>query len=131
MLGRDDQRGGAHRLAAFILQRHLALGVGLEEIDDLVVAVVRHLLEDAVRVIERRRHQVGRLVGRVAEHDALVAGAFVLVAALVDALGDVRGLAVQVILEAGGLPVEAVLLVADALHGGADGMPRCARGLRR
>ncbi len=36
--------------------------------------------------------------------------------------GNVRGLAVEVVLEAGRLPVEAVLLVADALHHVAHGL---------
>ena len=66
-------------------------------------------------VIERRRHQVGRLVAGEAEHDALVARAFVLVAAGIDALRDMGGLAVQVVFEGQRLPVEAFLLVADVL----------------
>ena len=84
------------------------------------MAVGGHPLEDAVRIIEGGGQQVRRLVGGVAEHDALVAGALVLVAALVDALGDMRRLAVEMVLEAGGLPVEAVLLVADLLDDVAD-----------
>ena len=89
VLGRNDHRGRAHRHFILVAQRHLALGVGLEERRLAAVAVGGHPLEDVVRIIERRRHQVGRLVGRVAEHDALVAGAFVLVAAGIDALRDV------------------------------------------
>ena len=53
----------------------------------------------------------------VAEHDALVAGALVLVAAAVDALGDVGRLRMQQNLDVGLVPVEAVLLVADVLDG--------------
>ena len=66
-------------------------------------------------VVERRRHQVGRLVAGEAEHDALVAGALVLVLAGIDALRDVRRLRVQVVGEVEAVPVEAFLLVADAL----------------
>ena len=44
------------------------------------------------------------------------AGALVLVARRIDALRDVRRLAVQVIVEIGGLPVESFLLVADAAN---------------
>ena len=77
------------------------------------MAVGGHALEDLVAVVERGGHEVGGLVGGVAEHDALVAGAFVLVAAGIDALRDMRRLAVEMVLELGGLPVEAVLLVAD------------------
>jgi hypothetical protein len=80
------------------------------------MAVLGQLLEDAVRIVDRRRHQVRGLVAGEAEHDALVAGAFILVAGLIDALGDVGRLAVQVAGEVGILPVEAMLLVADPLH---------------
>ena len=100
VLGRDDDRGRRDRLAVLVAQRDLALGVGLEERRGAGMAVGGHALEDLVAVIERRRHQVGGLVAGEAEHDALVAGAFVLVARGVDALGDVRGLAVQMVLEA-------------------------------
>jgi hypothetical protein len=51
--------------------------------------------EDLVRIVDRRRHQLRRLAAGIAEHDALVAGALVLVAGGVDALGDVGRLAVQ------------------------------------
>ena len=68
-------------------------------------------------VIQRRGHQVRRLVAGVTEHDALVARALVLVAAGVHALRDVRRLAVQIILEPELLPVKAALLVADVAHG--------------
>ena len=67
-------------------------------------------------VVERRRHEVGRLVAGEAEHDALVAGALVLVLAGIDALRDVRRLRVQMVGEVEAVPVEALLLVADALH---------------
>ena len=50
-------------------------------------------------VVERRRHQVRGLVAGEAEHDALVAGAFVLVLAGIDALRDVRRLGVQMVRE--------------------------------
>ena len=74
-----------------------------------------------MRVIDRRRHQLGRLAAGVAEHDALVAGALVLVAGGVDALGDVGGLRVQQHFDLGVAPMEAVLLVADVLDRRARG----------
>jgi hypothetical protein len=85
------------------------------------MAVARHPLEDAMRLEQGRRHQRRGLVAGKAEHDALVAGAFILVAGLVDALGDVGRLAVEMAGEIGILPVEAMLLIADALDRGADG----------
>ena len=68
-------------------------------------------------VVDRRRHQLRRLAAGIAEHDALVAGALVLVAGGVDALGDIGRLGVEEDLDLGGLPVEAVLLVADVADG--------------
>ena len=72
-------------------------------------------MQDLVGIIERRRHQLRRLAAGVAEHDALVARALVLVARGVDALGDVGGLRVQQDFDLGVPPVEAVLLIADVL----------------
>ena len=80
VLGRDDDRGRLGRLAVLEAQRDLALGVGLEERRGPGMAVRGHLHQDLVAVIERRRHEVRRLVAGEAEHDALVARAFVLVA---------------------------------------------------
>ena len=108
VLGRDDERGRADRLLVLVFERDLALGVGLEERCRARMAVGGHAFEDLVAVIERRGHQAGRLVGRVTEHDALVARALVLVAALVDAHRDMRRLAVEVVLRIERLPVEAV-----------------------
>src|SRR3546814_6547146 len=76
-------------------------------------------LKNARRGIKRRRQQAGRLVAGKAEHDALVARAFVLVAAFVHALRDMGRLAVEIILERKTFPVKALLLIADALDGGA------------
>ena len=67
------------------------------------------------RILDRRRHQLGRLVRRIAEHDALVARALFLVARSIDALGDVLGLAVQQDFDVGIAPAEAFLIVADVL----------------
>ena len=72
--------------------------------------------QDRVGVVERRRHERVGLAAGIAEHDALVARALVLVAGLVDAERDVGGLRVNVDLDGGLGPVEAVLLVADLAH---------------
>ena len=66
-----------------------------------------------LRVIERRRHQLRGLGAGIAEHDALVARAFVLVARGVDALGDIDRLGMDDALDLGVHPMEAFLLVAD------------------
>src|SRR3546814_21031694 len=51
VLGRDDQRGRADRLLVGIFERHLALGVGLEERRLARMAVLGHPFE---RSEERR-----------------------------------------------------------------------------
>ena len=113
MLGGDDHGSCSHRQAAFVLQGHLAFRIRLQERGRAAVAVSRHALQYLVAVIEGGRHQVGRLVGGIAEHDALVARAFILVGTRVHPLRDVGRLAVQAIDELEILPVETVLLVAD------------------
>jgi hypothetical protein len=80
------------------------------------VTVGGHALQDFVRIIERRGHQVGRLVGGITEHDALIARAFVLVTAFIHALRDVRGLWVEVVGEFQRVPVESVLFVTNLLY---------------
>jgi len=71
--------------------------------------------EDFVAIEQRRRHQRGSLAASIAEHDALVARAFILVAAGIHALGDMRRLGVQQHFDIGVAPMKAVLLVADIL----------------
>jgi hypothetical protein len=115
VLRRDDDRGGAHRLAVDVLQADLALGVGAEERRLAGMAGIRQRLEDGMRVVNRRRHQLRRLGAGIAEHDALVAGALVLVAGGIDALRDIGRLLVNVAGDLRHVPVEAFLLVADIL----------------
>src|SRR3546814_116987 len=90
------------------------LGIGLKEIGGLAVAVGRHLFQDLVRIIQRRRHEIGGFVAGIAEHDALVARAFILVSAGVNALRDMRGLTVEEVGEFGGFPMETLLLISNA-----------------
>ena len=85
MLGRHHDGGGADRLAVLVLKADLRLGVGAEQRSGAGMARFRQALGDAVREVDRRRHQRVGLAAGVAEHDALVAGAFVLVAGGVDA----------------------------------------------
>ena len=63
---------------------------------------------------------VGGLVGRVSEHDPLVARAFVLVARCIDTLGDMLRLRVELVDQLQRLPVKAVLLITDPLYGRAN-----------
>ena len=112
---RDDDLGRLDRLAVLIAHRDLALGVRAQRLFGARVPRLGDLAQDLVGVVQRRRHQFGRLAAGVAEHDALVARPLVLVARGVDALGDIGGLRVQQHFDLGVAPVEPVLLVADVL----------------
>ena len=124
MLGRHHDRVGAHRLAVLISERDLAFGVRAKLRHPAGVPRLGHLMQDAVGVINRRRHQGLGLAAGIAEHDALVAGAlFLLLLGIgIDAHGDVGRLLVHVEFELGVLPVKALLLVADLAHGAARGV---------
>ena len=68
----------------------------------------------------RGGHQVFGFAAGVAKHNALVASAFFFVAAIgIDALRDMRRLAMHVNLNLRVLPMKAVLLIADVFDGGA------------
>ena len=112
----------ADRLAVLVLHGDLALGVRAQHLLLAGVTGFRDQPQDLVGVEDRRRHQVRRLVGGIAEHDALVARALFLVGAglqRIDALRDIGRLRMQQDFDVAGLPVEAVLLVADVLDRGA------------
>src|SRR6266851_837151 len=117
VLRRDDNRGGADRLAIDIAQAELALGVRAEERRLAGMTVVRNRLEDGVVIEDRRRHQLRRLAAGIAEHDALVAGALIFVASRVDALRDIGGLLVHVAGNFRHVPMEAFLLVTNLANG--------------
>ena len=120
MLRRQDDLRHLGRLAILVAHRHLALGIG-PELARLALARAPGLgqtLQDAVGIVDRRRHQVGRLAAGIAEHDALVARALLALAVggIVHTLADVGRLAVQQNVDLRLLPVEAVLLVADVAN---------------
>ena len=69
-----------------------------------------------MRQVDRRRHIGLGLAAGETEHDPLIAGPFVLVAAGIDTLGNVGRLRVEVIFQRGMTPVEPFLLVADHTH---------------
>lgn len=121
MLGRQHDLRRFRRLAVDVADGDLALGVGTELAGLAVVFVTGgcEQFEDLVAVIDRCRHQVRRFAAGIAEHDALVAGTFLALAVggVVDALADVRRLAVQQNLDLCRFPVEAGLLVADLANG--------------
>ncbi len=128
MLRRNHDLRGFHRLSVFVADRDLALGVGTERFRLAGVPRLRHQLQDAVRIIDRRRHEFRRLVASVAEHDALIARAFVLVAGGIDALRDIRRLRVQQDFDVGVFPMKAFLLVSDVLDRGARALDQYVLG---
>ena len=109
VLRRNDDRLDAHGFVAFVLDRDLALAVGAEEVDLAGLAHRGELPRQRVGVHDRRGHQLGRLVAGVAEHQALIAGALLLVEpfAFGDALRDVGRLRLDRREHAAGLVVEA------------------------
>ncbi len=117
MLGGDHDAGRRRRLAVDVAQRDLALGVGQQALDRLVVDVPQFAdtVQDGVSVVDRRRHQRVGLAAGVAEHHALVAGALILVAGGIHTLGDVGRLRVQVAGDVRLVPAETGLVVADVV----------------
>jgi hypothetical protein len=119
MLARQHHGVDRVRLAVDVAHRDLALGVRTQERQAAVLAQLRLALDQAVRIVDRRGHQLRGLVAGIAEHQALVAGAEVqvVVAGAIDALGDVVALLVVGDEHGATLVVDAVLgvVVADAL----------------
>ena len=118
------QHHGLDRLglaAGAVPHRDLRLGVRAQPGEAAVAAHFGLALDQAVREVDRHRHQARRLVAGVAEHQALVAGALVEVEALafVDALRDVARLLAVGDDHGAAVGVEADLRigVADALDG--------------
>ncbi len=119
MLCRNHNRCGPHRLAIYIFQGHLALGVRSKAFHFAGMAKLSHALEDQVRIIDRCWHQYRGLFAGIAKHNALVTCALVFVASSVNALCDVCGLSMEVNGDVSIFPVESILLVANVFHGGA------------
>ena len=83
------------------------------------LAQLRLTLDEAVREIDRQRHQLRRLIARITEHQSLIACALIEIqaAAFVDALRDVGRLLVVRDQHGAALVVDAVVgvVIADAL----------------
>ena len=91
MLGRDDDRRHFDRASINVAHRDLALGVGAQKIELTGFAELGEIFHQPMRHRDRQWHHFGRLVAREAEHQALIAGALLLVQAfaLGHALRDV------------------------------------------
>src|SRR5215213_4331503 len=116
MLMRHDDLADAHGLAAAIADRHLALGIRPEARLLAGAARIGELLQNAMGVVDRRRHELRGFITGITEHDALVARTLVLVANGVHALGNIGGLAMQQDLHPGIAPVKPKLLITNVFY---------------
>ena len=127
MLGRDNDGIDALWNAGIaVLNGHLALGVGTQ-IGHLLtlLADVGQGTHNEVSQVERDRHKVLRLVGGITEHHTLIAGALLVLIAVIDSTIDVGTLLVDGAEDTARVAVELVfsLRIADALDGVAgDGL---------
>ena len=121
MLRRQHDGVDLRRLAVDVFHRDLRLRVRAQPLELAVLAQLGLLLDQAVREVDRQRHEAVGLGARVAEHHALVARALFEVQALafVDALRDVGRLLVVGHEHGATLVVDAVVgvVVADLLDG--------------
>ena len=118
VLVRHHDLGGLDGFAVLVTYRHLALRIRAKPLFFTGPPCFRKAVKNTVGVINRGRHQLRRFSAGVTEHDALIAGTLVLVVDGVDPDRDIGRLGVQQHLDFGGLPVEALLLIADVLDGG-------------
>ena len=75
MLGGDQHRLEAYRLAVLVVEGHLGLAVGPQVREHPHPAHLGQTLGQAVGQPDGQGHEVVGLVARVAEHHSLVAGA--------------------------------------------------------
>jgi hypothetical protein len=127
----DDDGLDALGLAQGVLDRDLGLAVRQQPGQGAVAPHGRQAAGQPVRQRDRQGHQLGRLVGRVPDHHALVArplalvevvlGAGAVLERLVDPRGDVRRLLLELHVELRAVQVEAGLGI--AVHDAADRVP--------
>ena len=116
MLGRYHDGRRTYRFAIAILQTHLAFCIRQNPRESTTAAAFGKLMQNPVRVKQRRRHQLRRVAAGETEHNPLIARAFVLIRTGIDALRDIGGLLVYMVEHAHRVPAEALLRVADILH---------------
>ena len=105
----------ADRLVVLVTERALALRVRAQPRQLAVLAHLRLLLDQTVRVDDRRGHVAVGFLRGVTEHQALVAGTLVLRVLAVDALSDVLRLLADRVQHRAGVAVEA-LVEHDSAH---------------
>ena len=65
----------AHRAAVNIFDCDLGFSIGTEELQTVLLADFRKAAGQLMRKLDRHRHQLGRLIARETEHQALIARA--------------------------------------------------------
>ena len=117
VLGGDDDGIDADRSPVAVFDGHLRFAVGTDPGKDLFLAHFGQPARQSVRQHDRHRHELGGLVGGIAEHQALVARA-----ARIHTHGDVAGLLVDGGQDRAGMEVESPggVAIADVLDDLAD-----------
>ena len=144
VLGRDQDPHDLHRDAVAVAHGHLRLAVRAQVVEGSVLAHRRQPPRQRVRDLHGHRHQRAGLVGRVAEHHSLIAGAVLVelvvvgcvgarLIGLVDPLGDVLRLLIDRRDHRAGVAVEAeiAVVVADLVDRPADDLGDVDVGRRR
>ena len=95
--GNDNGLNAFRRIVIRILDGHLRFGIGpqVRHWTGRLAANVRQFLQQAMRQIQRQRHEILRFTARITEHHALVTGALVLGIGPFNSLVDVFGLLVN------------------------------------
>lgn len=127
VLGGDDDgvdADGDHAaVLLLVLDGDLGLTIGAQPLEGSILANVGETLAEAGGEEVGEGHELGGLIGGVAEHDALVTSADLLDALVeVDALGDIGALLLDGDDDVAGVAVDALVGggVADVADGGAD-----------
>ena len=111
-----------HRLIVHVAHRHLALRVRAQPCHLAGSCALSPGASQQMREHDRRRHQFGRLIARIAEHQALVARAlfaFVLAVHTLAMSGDCLPMMLMHA-AAGAIEAHVGVVVADVQHGAAD-----------
>ena len=89
VLMRHNDLAHADRLAVLVPYSDLTLGIRAESLLGARMTRVSKQLQNFVRIVQWRRHELGRFTASITKNDALIARALILVAAGVDALGKI------------------------------------------
>src|SRR5487761_2296151 len=118
----DDNLGYANRLAILVTHGHLAFSIWPEVFFFTRAARQRDRMQNLVGIVNGCRHEFRGFTAGITKHDALIAGAFILVAGGINALGNIGRLRVQQHFDVGILPMKTILLVTNIANRFAGGL---------